>query len=234
MRYNQCANLSNSLLVLLGNTHIRTMKCTRNYDLYTLKDGQMVGRTTRQTDKKNRKLNLKWFLQIWMNVKSTNTIVTTWHIVAILRAHSIALVFKDLQETVLFVLVWYLTDSTCSNMSQLKPEIPGYKDNWFSATLKRNVQFEDCIILLFRMHKRLFLSCQRALDDEILFQEKKLFERSLSQYFLMGSKICSHIFSLTVCVFRSSQFSSCSLSKTGTPLWTDDVNSQIFEKFRYE
>ena len=193
----------------------------------------MVGRTTRQTDKKNRNLNLIWFLQIWMNVKSRNTIVTTWHIVAILWVHSIALVFKDLQETVLFVLVWYLTDSTCSNMSQLKPEIPGYRDNWFSATFKRNVQFEDCIILLFRMHKRLFPSCQRAVDDEILSQEKKIFERSLSQYFLMGSKICSHIFSLTVCVFQSSQFSSCSLSKTGTLFWTDDVNSQIFEKFRY-
>ena len=40
-----------------------------------------------------------------MNVKSRNTIATTWHIVAILWVHSIALVFKDLQETVLFVLV---------------------------------------------------------------------------------------------------------------------------------
>ena len=65
----------------------------------------MVGRTTRQTDKKNRNLNLISFLQIWMNVKSRNTIVMTWHIVAILWVHSIALVFKDLQETVLFVLV---------------------------------------------------------------------------------------------------------------------------------
>ena len=63
-----------------------------------------------------------------MNVKSRNTIATAWRIVTILWAHSIALVFKDLQETVSAVLVWYMTDSTYSNMSQLKPGIPGYKD----------------------------------------------------------------------------------------------------------
>ena len=160
----------------------------------------MVGRTTRQTDKKNRNLNLIWFLQIWMNVKSRNTIVTTWHIVAILWAHSIALVFKDLQETVLFVLVWYLTDSTCSNMSQLKPEIPGYRDNWFSATFKRNVQFEDCIILLFRMHKRLFPSCQRAVDDEILSQEKNIW-KIIQSIFLNGlENMLAHIFFNSMCI----------------------------------
>ena len=53
MQYNLCANLSNSVLVLLGNTPIRTLKCTKNYALCTLLDGHMVGRTIRQTDKKN-------------------------------------------------------------------------------------------------------------------------------------------------------------------------------------
>ena len=36
VQYNLCANLSNSVLVLLGNTRIRTLKYTKNYALCTL------------------------------------------------------------------------------------------------------------------------------------------------------------------------------------------------------
>ena len=56
MRYNQCANLSKSLLVLLGNTRIHTLKPRKKYGLYTLLDGNIVGRTTRQTDNKSNKI----------------------------------------------------------------------------------------------------------------------------------------------------------------------------------
>ena len=49
-------NLSKSLLVLLGNTHIHTLKRRKKYGLYTLLDGNIVGRTTRQTDNKSNKI----------------------------------------------------------------------------------------------------------------------------------------------------------------------------------
>ena len=56
MWYNQCANLSKSLLVLLGNTRIHTLKPRKKYGLYTLLEGNIVGRTTRQTHNKSNKI----------------------------------------------------------------------------------------------------------------------------------------------------------------------------------
>ena len=118
--------------------------------------------------------HLIWFLQIWMNVKSRNTIATAWRIVTILWAHSIALVFKDLQETVSAVLVWYMTDSTFSNMSQLNREYPVIKTSDFLQPSNEMYNLRQyCIILLFTMHKRLFPNWKRAVDEEILAREKK-------------------------------------------------------------
>ena len=109
-----------------------------------------------------------------MNVKSRNTIATAWRIVTILWAHSIALVFKDLQETVSAVLVWYMTDSTCSNMSQLNREYPVIKISDFPQPSNEMYNLRQyCIILLFRIHKRLFPTWQRAVDEEVLSREKK-------------------------------------------------------------